>query len=229
MKKLVLLLTGALITLTTVTAAEKITANQGEDLITNRYRNAEPILFVERGVEFLIFFDGSFDFNTNLEYTSDDVYYKKNTRRRGSSINSTHETPGRHITYSSSRPRGVIITHDRNGRVRRIGNVFLNYNYKGQIKRIGSVYISYNRRGLVRQIGGLHIRYNRNGCVIDVYGHVNYRNQGCGFCNTTHCSVNHLNYNNDQHDNGNDPDDGYYFYKNGKKTKRKSNPKKSNL
>ncbi len=63
MKKLVLLFTGLLMGLTTVTAAEKSSAKQGTDLdLASRYRYAQPILFVERGVEFLIFTDGSFDF-----------------------------------------------------------------------------------------------------------------------------------------------------------------------
>ena len=57
MKKLVLLFTGMLIGLTTVTAEAK-SASQGEDLVLNRNYYAQPILFTERGMEFLIFPDG---------------------------------------------------------------------------------------------------------------------------------------------------------------------------
>ena len=77
MKKLVLLFTGLLMGLTTGSATEKISETKSIDLdITSRYRYAQPILFVERGVEFLIFADGSFDFNTEIFYDSPrDVYY----------------------------------------------------------------------------------------------------------------------------------------------------------
>jgi len=236
MKKLVLLITGVLMTLTTVTAAEKITAVlnssqefSGEDFITNRYRDAQPIQFVERGVEFLVFPNGSFDFNTNLDQTSGDIYYRKNSRR--TSFNTTYGAPGRRITYSSPRRRGVLVTHDSYGRVRRIGNVFLNYNYRSQIKRIGAVYISYNRRGLVKQIGGLRIRYNHRGQIIAIQGHVNYSNQGCGFCGVTGCTANHMDYDtpygndNGHHtyddDDDDDDDDDLYYYRKGESIEHK--------
>jgi hypothetical protein len=228
MKTLVQLFTVLLVGLTTVSAAEKIdTATQGEDIITTRYRYAQPIQFVERGVEFLIFPDGSFDFNTDItsnHYDDYDVYYRRNKTRRGS-INGTFGAPGTRVKFSKSRRnRGVIIKHDYNGRVRRIGNVFINYNRTGQVKRIGSVYVSYNRACLVRQIGGLHIRYNRRGHIIATTGYVNFNNQGCGFCGVTGCSTNHHDNHHDQDDHyDNDWDDDYgndddnYYYKSGKK------------
>ena len=74
MKTLVQLFTVLLIGLTTVSASESNVVTQGGDLdITKRYRYAQPIVFVERGVEFLIFPDGSFDFNTHIENS----YFKK--------------------------------------------------------------------------------------------------------------------------------------------------------
>lgn len=99
MKKLVLLFTGLLMGLTTVTAESK-SASQGEDLVVNRNYYVQPILFVERGVEFLIFPDGSFDFNTQLDYTQGDTYYRttNNTTKR-SNINRTFGAPG---TYNVS-------------------------------------------------------------------------------------------------------------------------------
>jgi len=176
MKKLVLLFTGMLIGLTTVTAEAK-SASQGEDLVLNRNYYAQPILFTERGVEFLIFPDGSFDFNTAINHTQGDYYYRQtntNTKRRA--LNVTHGAPGTQVTFSNPRDRGMIITHDRDGKVRRIGNVFLNYNRSGQIKRLGSVYISYNRQGLVSQIGNMLLKYNRQGQLIKTIGQVNRSN-----------------------------------------------------
>lgn len=213
--------------LTTVTAAEKEKTAQGEDLkLNSRYGFEQPIQFVERGIEFLIFPDGTFDFNTNIEgnhYNNHLGYYRKSNSRRGS-INATFGAPGTRVKYSRPRNRGVIVTHDYNGRVRRIGNVFVNYNRFGQVKRLGSVYISYNHRSLIKQIGGLHIKYDRRGQIIRLKGHVNYSNQGCGICGMTSCNVNHfdthihndVHYENDWDEN----DDDFYYYKNGKKGKK---------
>ncbi|WP_044398060.1 hypothetical protein [Lacinutrix sp. Hel_I_90] len=227
MKQLVLLFTGLLIGLTTVTAAEKVeSASQGEDLTSNRYRFDEPIQFIERGVEFLIFPDGSFDFNTNIEdnhNNHDDGYYRRSNTRR-TSVNGTFGAPGTQVRFSTPRDRGVIITHDSDGKVRRIGNVFVNYNRIGQVRRLGSVYIQYNRQGWLTQVGGLHLRYNRRGQIINSFGHVNFRNQGCGFCGVTGCSVSHYGTHNNHDDdwnNQNDNDDYYYYKKDGKVKKQK--------
>ncbi|WP_299126184.1 hypothetical protein [uncultured Winogradskyella sp.] len=224
MKKIVLLFTGLLMGLTTVTAAEKVSATQSVDLdLTSRYRYAQPILFVERGVEFLIFADGSFDFNTDLFSTvpdDDNYYYRRSKTRTRRSTNRTHGAPG--TTYHN-RERGVLVTHDRLGRVRRIGNVFINYDRQGRIKRAGTVYMSY-RRGQLKQVGGLRILYNRYGEVIGTRGFVNHSNQSCGICGISGCTVDHYDsqsYGDDWDDDWNDDDDHYYYKKNGKIKKRK--------
>ena len=212
MRKLVLLFTGMLIGLTTVTAETK-SASQGEDLVLNRNYYAQPILFVERGVEFLIFPDGSFDFNTQLEQTQGDNYYRRSTTKRRS-VNTTYGAPGTQVTYSTPRDRGMIVTHDRDGKVRRIGHVFLNYNRTGQIKRLGSVYIAYNRQGLVSQIGSMRLKYNRNGHLIKTIGHVNRANTS-NYGGQHHNNTVDYNTYNDYNTN----DDNYY-YKKGVKTKK---------
>ena len=224
MKKLVLLFTGVLMTLATVTAAEKISATQGEDLIITRYGYAQPIQFVERGVEFLIFPDGSFDFNTDLNYTQGDFYYRTPNPRRGPSINATFGASGTQVHFvTPRRPRGVIVSHDSEGKVRRVGNVFANYNRYDQVKRLGSVYIGYNQFSLVDQVGGLHIRYDQLGNVIAMTGHVNYWNQGCGICSGNSCTINHFGgYTTwDENDQFNDTEDFYYYKKDGKTKKQK--------
>ena len=66
MKRAVLLFASLLIGLTTASASEIHTTHDGTSVDKNkRYRYAQPIVFIERGVEFLIFPDGTFDFNTN--------------------------------------------------------------------------------------------------------------------------------------------------------------------
>ncbi|MDH7912612.1 hypothetical protein [Winogradskyella sp. SYSU M77433] len=220
MKKITLLFASMLMGLTTVTAAE-IPNSFGltsQDLdLTSRYRYTQPISFVERGVEFLIFADGSFDFNTDVYTTSsnDNYYYKRTTSRTRRSTNRTYGAPGVNYAHDG----GVLVTHDRYGRVRRIGNVFLNYDSSGRIKRAGTVYMSY-RNGQLKQVGGLQILYNRHGDVIGTRGFVNQNNRGNGNSGSTTYY-----FENDEQDNWDDNwnnDDEYYYYrKNGKTVKQK--------
>lgn len=133
MKKVLFLFLG-LMSLATV-SANNINKSTSKIGVTYRYNDA--VTFYERGVEFHVFLNGDFDFNTHLN----DTYYDYDGYRT---------------------KRGVRIDRDYNGRVRRIGNVFINYDYRGNVKRIGSVYMRYNRGALTR-VGGLKIKYNRWG------------------------------------------------------------------
>lgn len=124
--------------------------------------NFEPIVFTERGIEFLVFADGQIDFNTRP--TVQDSYFY----RRNNTVNTTFGAIENYEDY------GVLVQHDNFGRVRRIGNVFLNYDAQNRIKRIGSVYMSYNRFALSR-IGGLSIHYNNRGEIVGQSGSVQFR------------------------------------------------------
>ena len=233
MRKITLVLAIMSIGVTFATASETVSELDSKDLrITKRYRYTQPILFVERGVEFLIFPDGSFDFNTEYgNWSNDDYYYRGRKGRRGS-INASLNVPGTRLSYTSTRfrPRGVRVIHDRWGNVRRIGNVLINYDWNGRVKRIGSVYMRYQRNRLV-QVGGLRLHYNRGGKLKRITGHVNYGNQGCAFHGTS-CTHDHfgqggfINWNNDHfgdlYDDDYD-DDFYYYRKDGKKKKFKKN------
>ena len=171
-------------------------------------RNAEPIVFTERGVEFFVFPDGQFDFNTRP--STGGAYYKES--RRGN-VNKTYGAP------SSSRDRnyGVRVEHDEMGRVRRIGNVFVNYDSYDRIKRVGSVYMTYNRYAL-NQVGGLQIIYNRRGQIVDIIGSVKGRrsydyspydndNRDRDYDNAQNSN------NNEYDDNQNSDDQNQYYYK----------------
>ena len=221
MKKLVLLFTGLLMGLTPVTAAGTFSTTQLDDNVTlkKRYHHAQPILFVERGIEFIIFPNGDFDFNTSYDdygyndHYSNDLYYRNSKRRRGSL-----SSPGTTSRYYDYRPRGVQIIHDRFGNVHRVGHVFINYDYYGRVKRIGSVYIRYNRNRIV-QVGGMRLKYNKHGKLIKKYGHVNRH---------WNHNWNHDNFgwNNDY--GWNDDNDNYYYKKNGKTVKRSKKVKRRN-
>ncbi len=103
------------------------------------YQREKTISFNERGVNFYIFPNGEFDFNTHNSYGS--TYYDRNGRR----------TKSRRHTQ-----RGVRIERDYRGRIRRIGNVFINYNFRNQVSRIGSIFIDY-RYGDLKRIGNMKI------------------------------------------------------------------------
>ena len=202
----------------------------------NKYdRYAQPIIFMERGVEFLIFPDGSFDFNTNNydPYYNDGVYYKSNRSKR-SNVNINYRGPNVNVAYSNNiRNSGVYISRDRFGQVRRIGNVFLNYDRRGKVTRIGSVFIEYGRgrNGTLRQVGGLRVNYNHWGEIVNLRGQVNrYQNDFCHVCGVNSCSMTHdFGNHRDRHFHDNDwfdnnRDDNYYYYKkNGKIKKQKKN------
>lgn len=196
--------------------------------LQSRYHFAQPISFIERGIEFLIFPDGSFDFNTHFEGNlyGGDMYYRNNTRR--ASINGTFGAPrtslGNPVRYSQPNAMAVLIEHDRDGKVRRIGNVFINYDRYGKIKRAGSVYMSYNRgnTGLLTQVGGLKVTYNHWGELVHSYGYVNRLNTGLTYGNST--SSNGSVIFNDSYTNTSNED--FYYYKQNGEVKKKEKLKK---
>ena len=168
------------------------------------YRYAEPIIFMERGVEFMIFPNGEFDFNT--------VATNAGPRPR----NTTYGAPrGNAYGYWKNRNRGVRVEHDYRGRVRRVGNVYINYDAYGRVKRVGSVYMRYNSFALSR-VGNLRIIYDRRGRIVDIRGFVNAANHGYNYTPVNnHYNPTTVYYGNN---NGYDSDYGYndndfYYYK----------------
>lgn len=223
MKRTLLFFTMLLMGLTTVSAKNTHDKDAVKTTVKPLNRYAEPIIFMERGIEFLIFPDGSFDFDTN-NYNShyDDMYYKSNRKRNN--VNITYRGPNLSVGYTSNANRGVYISRDRNGQVRRVGNVFINYNRRGKVTRIGSVYMSYGRgrNSTLTQVGGLRVNYNHWGEIVNIRGHVNEYNY-CNVCGVTSCNMSHefgehRHHDDDWYDNGHD--DNYYYYKHNGKVKK---------
>jgi len=166
------------------------------------YRDAEPIVFNERGIDFYVFPTGEFDFNTRPEDSHGDYYFK--TAGKRSTV----------IVERGGRPEnfGVRIERDAFGRVRRVGNTFINYDAFDRVYRIGTVYMRYNSFALT-QIGGMRIMYNRSRQIIDMCGDVK-RNYHTGYSN--HYEYDYPRGNNyDSYDNG----DSYYYKQDGTKAK----------
>ncbi|MFI1771307.1 hypothetical protein [Thalassobellus citreus] len=226
MKRTVLLFAGLLVGLTTASAKTLTTNNNGNNLNkTKHYRYAEPITFVERGVEFLIFPDGSFDFNTNINYNkyNDTRYYKSNSKRN--KVNTRYNNRNARFKYTSNYNKGINIVRDRSGKVRRIGNVFLNYDRYGKITRAGNVFMNYNRgrNNTLIQVGGLHVNYNRWGGIINMRGHVNRFNADCNTSYSYNKKNRHQNNNWNNNDYYKHDDNYYYFKQSGKVKKQKKN------
>ena len=176
------------------------------------YRNAEPIMFMERGIAFYIFPNGEFDFNTQPTETG--VY----TRTRRGGVNATYSAPATrgNVRGYYTPNYGVRIEHDNFGRVKRVGNVFINYDSANRVKRVGTVYMSYNSFAL-SQVGGLRIFYNRRGQIIDISGFVNNASQNYTYA--PYSNGGYPVYDNDDYDDNNygsgtgSNDDDYYYYK----------------
>lgn len=216
MKKITLLVASLLLIGNVTIASEKNVfgaTDEGYRFITD-YRDADPIVFKERGIEFFIFLDGQFDFNTQPTVSG--------TRTRTENMNRTYGAPGvRTVTVSNTYygpAIGVRVEHDNQGRVRRVGNVFINYDAYGRVKRVGSVYMKYNSFAL-KQVGNMKIIYNRRGQIIDIVGFVNYYNQGNNYNYGGNGHGNGNGYGNGNNNNYDSDDDFYYYKKDGSKVK----------
>jgi hypothetical protein len=191
MKKITFLVASVLMTTTILNATEvNITSTENR----MRHNFDEPISFVERGIEFFVFANGDFDFNTRPQDSQGDYFYRTAGKRVAT-------VARRQVNY------GTRIEHDSFGRVRRVGNTFINYDANDRVNRIGSVYMRYNRIGLT-QIGGMKIVYNRRGDIVSTYGTVKgYRNQGFVYTYNNNSSYN------DAYAVNDDDDDNYYYYR----------------
>jgi hypothetical protein len=209
MKKGLLLILGMLMMVSTVEAKDGVKTNSKKDY-NDRY-GARSIQFMERGVKFYVFPNGEIDFNTRKKFKSQ--YYYRNGRR-----------------YKKRIPRrGINIDRDYSGKVRRVGNVFINYNRFGKVSRVGSVYVDYRHRRMTR-VGGLQISYDRYGNR-HYYGQVKPRYNVHLGSDRFIGSV--FNYNdsffydnsfyNDYEDYGEDDDYYYYKSKSNKKGSKKAN------
>ena len=198
MKRITLLVASIFLVVSVAKASEVNT--KSDEVRRSNYSFNEPISFTERGILFFVFPNGEFDFNTRPEDNEGDYFYKT-AERRGPEVQ-TREL----VNY------GTRIEHDVFGRVRRIGNTFINYDNSDRVSRIGSVYMRYNRFALT-QIGGMQIIYNRRGDIVDTIGSIK------GYGGYTY-NNNHYYDDNDSYTTSNNNNTDNYYYKNdGRKAK----------
>lgn len=133
MKKALLLFLG-MMSFVAVSANDKNVSTE-KTITINGYD--EAVSFIERGVQFHVFLNGDFEFDSPNRN-----YYKYNNRRY--------------------RQNNIRIDRDYQGRIKRVGSNYIRYDYKGNVTRIGNIKIYY-RRGFVRKVGALKVSYNNWG------------------------------------------------------------------
>lgn len=145
------------------------------------YNNA--VNFFERGIEFFIFTNGDFDFNTY------------NNPRRNVRID-------RGFNGEIRRIGNVFINYDSFGNVRRIGSIFMNY-HRGRLTRVGDLRVTYNRWGAPVFFGNVRNFYYNNGVRFSVnFGRVyNYND---AFFNHRNFNTNYTRFREDRN---------FYYYK----------------
>lgn len=125
----------------------------------------ESIKFVQRGVKFIVFPNGQFDFKFLNQQ------HQQQHGRRGDNAPGTIYTNRRNSRYVSYDYFGNVtkvgrnfIHYNRNGHVNQIGNITLRYR-NGRLVRVGNLYLFYNRRG--------HIRYTEGSVIYDHHNGIN--------------------------------------------------------
>jgi len=144
MKKGILFLLGFFMMVSSVEAS---VGNNFPDRFGFTYSYDNSVNFVERGIEFFVFTNGDFDFDTRF-------------RNRGVRID-------RNFNGQIRRVGNVFINYDRFGNVTRIGNVFINYR-RGRLHRVGDLRVRYDRWGYPFFTGNVRDFYYDNGIRINI-------------------------------------------------------------
>ena len=191
MRKITLILLGVLVSMSTLSAAEMVSpSDNAKKGLTIRYRNAQPITFMERGVTFQVYPDGTLDVNYGR------IGYRRAKRHR---MYSGYGFP----SYPQYRyHNGSRIWRNRFGQIIKIGRASVNYDYYGRVKRVGSITMSYGRFGQLRRVGGLRTWYNRWGKLVYAQGEV--KPHFCGICGIDGCSMQHFDHRHNEWDRHND-------------------------
>ncbi|MFH6604078.1 hypothetical protein ACEZ3G_11365 [Maribacter algicola] len=152
MRNLVLLFTALILGTSGVMASG--TTNEDKVATRNAYRYNNSFIFVESGITFSVYPDGEFDF-----YIDNYV----NGRRNKITFNSGFD----YSPYAQYDDYGAVIQvenvpiyYDYYGRVNQIGNVDIAYR-NGRVFRMGGMYVYYNNRGFYDYHTGYINVYNR--------------------------------------------------------------------
>ncbi|MCJ7468053.1 MAG: hypothetical protein MUO53_15345 [Maribacter sp.] len=151
MRNLVLLFSALILSTSGVMA---YSTNEDKVAPRNAYRYNDSFIFMENGITFSVYPDGEFDFYI-------DNYVEG--RRNGITFNSGYD----YSPYAQYDDYGAVIQvenvpifYDYYGRVTQIGDVDLAYR-NGRVFRMGGMYVYYNDRGFYDYHSGYINTYNR--------------------------------------------------------------------
>ncbi|WP_299217626.1 hypothetical protein [uncultured Dokdonia sp.] len=153
--------------------ANEVTNLDHNNITGIRYNAPQSIHFIQRGVEFIVFPNGEFDFKFLNQQ-------QLQHGRRG------HNAPG---TVYTNRRNSRYISYDYFGNVTKVGRNFIYYNRNGNVNQIGDITLRYRNGRLVR-VGNLRLFYNRRGHIVYTEGFVTHIHN-----NGTHCDDDDHNYN----------------------------------
>ena len=137
MKKGLLFIMTMIVMVSTVEA--KVIDNKRDKLNTKHAINAQPIVFVEKGVEFSVLPNGKFKF---------------------AKINSKKSIRSKYLNLKNN--RNLRVLRDYKGRISKVGNVTIFYSRNNKVTRIGSVDFTY-KHGTLKKVGNLYILHRPNG------------------------------------------------------------------
>jgi len=129
--------------------------------IRNAYSYNDSFIFVENGITFSVYPDGEFDF-----YIDERVGVSANVNigRTNITFNSGYDY-NPFVQYDDYgaviQVENIPIYYDYYGRVSQIGDVDIRYN-NGRVSRLGGLYVYYDNRGYYSHYRGYINTYNRN-------------------------------------------------------------------
>ena len=128
-----------------------VEAKNGENLPNrfgvNYYSYNNAVNFFERGIEFFVFTNGDFDFDTSFN-------------NRGVRVNRDFRGRIRNVG-------NVFINYDRRGNVTRIGNIFIRY-HRGRLTNVGNLRVRYDRWDYPVFYGNVRDFYYNNGVRFNI-------------------------------------------------------------
>ena len=171
MKKVVLLVAVFLVGITTQAFSTNQLNVEQDPGKKHRYYKSQSIDFVENGVRYTVFTNGTFDF------TIINKAHLYNRGRQNQNVVQYVSAPGAvRYTKVKRRPYRAIVRTNRYGNIVGIGSTLITYKRNGKVKDIGIVPLYYYR-GQLTQIGNMAIVYNRHGYIKSTVGKVNRFNR----------------------------------------------------
>ncbi len=179
--------------------------------IKHRYDKTQSIRFVENGVLYEVYTNGTFDF------TVINPAHLYNRGRRNHQVLYRRSAPGvvNYVEGRRNHYRRQFIQTDRFGNIVQIGSTLITYKRNGRVKSIGIVPMRYHRGTLI-QVGNMQIVYNRFGNIKRTIGYVNRFNRKVW--HDDWYTIDDCDYDDDYWD---DYDDDFYDDRRRQKRKRK--------